>query len=943
MRSRLLAAVALTGLGWCAVPALAADAGSLTVDIPIGAYTVTPTDAGHEISLEGFGRTPLPGAPALPARIFAIAVPPGAQVTGIEVELGAPVELPGSYNIAPVTLHRVIGEESPLLRAQELKRYQQTHDAIYGSDALFPANVTELVRTAHYRRYDLVDVRVTPFQYEPSTGTLLHYPDLSVVVNYDEPADDHQPIVDGLASTEKIASDLILNYNATKAWYGAPALQRGLHDFVIVTLDSLTGAVTPLVDWETSKGRNVEVVTTTWIDSNYTGYDLSEKIRNFLREKYPSGVWGIEDVLLVGDYDDVPIRNTWQDLGYGNPETDYYFAELSLPDSQSWDANGNHRWGEDSDPVDFYVEVNVGRIPWSEVSTVQSICQKSVAYEMNTDPTFKKNMLLLGGYFWADTDNAYMMEAKVDQPWMSDWTLTRMYEQNSDYYSSWPCDQQLLHANVMSTWPTGKFAFVNWAGHGSPTSSHIYGLGAPAFITAYDCPDLNDDYPSIVFADACSNSDTHYTNIGKAMIKQGSIGFVGATNVALGCPGWRDVNDGSSQSMDYLFTTYVTSTDYTQGQAHQAALRYMYTHGLWGYNRYEMFQWGALWGNPDLGMGFVPPLALRLQSDIPNLLGPGETLDVTLQISDGMEQYLPGSGMLCCRYDGGVYVTDALTPLGGDLYQVTLPAVSCDDVPEFYFSAEGDQGSVLTLPYGAPADVFSFDIGTITVVMADDFEADLGWTTAGDCSVGMWERGVPVGGGDRGDPANDYDGSGQCYLTANFDDDSDVDGGTAYLMSPTIDLSTGDADIHYALWYSNNFGGDPNNDLFRTWVSNDNGANWSLVETIGPNSPSGWNMHSFTVGDVLTPNGQVKVRFEVSDLGSGSVVEAGIDAFQVDRFDCTDIDCPEDLDGDGAVGQSDLGILLSAYELTDAGDIDGDGDTDQADLGALLARYGEDC
>jgi uncharacterized membrane protein len=57
----------------------------------------------------------------------------------------------------------------------------------------------------------------------------------------------------------------------------------------------------------------------------------------------------------------------------------------------------------------------------------------------------------------------------------------------------------------------------------------------------------------------------------------------------------------------------------------------------------------------------------------------------------------------------------------------------------------------------------------------------------------------------------------------------------------------------------------------------------------------------------------------------------------------TPVTCPEDLDGDGTVGQADLGILLSAYGSTDEGDIDGDGDTDQADLGALLGKYGEDC
>ena len=62
-----------------------------------------------------------------------------------------------------------------------------------------------------------------------------------------------------------------------------------------------------------------------------TGVDLAEQIRNFLRDKYSADAWGIEQVLLVGHYDDIPMRVVWQDLGYGYPQTDTYYAELSLP------------------------------------------------------------------------------------------------------------------------------------------------------------------------------------------------------------------------------------------------------------------------------------------------------------------------------------------------------------------------------------------------------------------------------------------------------------------------------------------------------------------------------------------------------------------------------------------------------------------------------------
>jgi hypothetical protein len=53
-----------------------------------------------------------------------------------------------------------------------------------------------------------------------------------------------------------------------------------------------------------------------------------------------------------------------------------------------------------------------------------------------------------------------------------------------------------------------------------------------------------------------------------------------------------------------------------------------------------------------------------------------------------------------------------------------------------------------------------------------------------------------------------------------------------------------------------------------------------------------------------------------------------------------------DLDGDGCVGQEDLGILLADWGCTGGdcpGDCDGDGDTDHSDLGILLAHWGQGC
>ena len=309
----------------------------------------------------------------------------------------------------------------------------------------------------------------------------------------------------------------------------------------------------------------------------------------------------------------------------------------------------------------------------------------------------------------------------------------------------------------------------------------------------------------------------------------------------------------------------------------------------------------------------------------------------------------PETGLL--HYDSGDgWQTLAMDVLGDNSYQAVIPAADCGTEVRYYVSAEELGGEIYTSPRSAPTTYYS----TIAaygrdVYFSDDFETDLGWTVTGNAVDGQWDRGVPVGGGDRGDPETDYDGSGQCYLTDNVDDNSDVDDGYTYLISPTIDLSSGDADISFALWYTNNFGGDPNNDLFKIYVSNNDGGNWTLVETVGPVSSAGWNIHAFTVGDFVTPNDSIKVRFEASDLGSGSVVEAGVDAFFVTRLICEDPNpCFGDLDGDNDIDLSDLARMLSNYGMTNGatyedGDLDDDGDVDLSDLAALLAVYGTPC
>ncbi len=350
----------------------------------------------------------------------------------------------------------------------------------------------------------------------------------------------------------------------------------------------------------------------------------------------------------------------------------------------------------------------------------------------------------------------------------------------------------------------------------------------------------------------------------------------------------------------------------------------------------------------------APPLdliAFEYPDGRPELIPPSLPTTIRVNVVPVVGSPVAGSGTVSYRVGGGAFTTVPMTEGTPNEYEATLPAADCMEVVEYYFSVDDAGGMTITDPPGAPGSAFVALVATgSTVSFADDFETNQGWTVqnSSGLSTGAWVRVVPSqGGGPRGDPQADYDGSGQCYVTGNGYEE-DIDDGTTWLISPTIDLSTGDAEIHYALWYSNNFGGAPHSDLFKTWVSNNNGGNWTLAETIGPNTVDGWTEHSFLVGAFVTPTSQVKIRFEASDLGTGSVVEAGVDDFHVVSYECDEVPCPGDLDGDLDVDLSDLSQLLGNYGMTggaqyEDGDLDGDGDVDLGDLSALLAVYGTTC
>lgn len=286
---------------------------------------------------------------------------------------------------------------------------------------------------------------------------------------------------------------------------------------------------------------------------------------------------------------------------------------------------------------------------------------------------------------------------------------------------------------------------------------------------------------------------------------------------------------------------------------------------------------------------------------LPDLIDPDGGTTVNVEVFGVTLEPQSGTGIL--HYNGGAGWEEAdMEETEPNVYIATFPAFECGTEVLYYFSAQTENGDVITDPRDAPTTTFStLSATSLITVFEDDFETDQGWLVENspDLTDGPWERAVPITECDRGNPIADFDGSGTCYVTDNSPANacnSDVDGGHTYLISPSFNLTDMGAVVKYALWYTNGYGDDPYNDIFNVHISANDGQSWVLVETIGPVSAAGWMYRSFIVNDYITPTDQVRVRFDASDLNSGSIIEAGIDAFEIVKWECEPTDVTEDVD-----------------------------------------------
>jgi hypothetical protein len=344
----------------------------------------------------------------------------------------------------------------------------------------------------------------------------------------------------------------------------------------------------------------------------------------------------------------------------------------------------------------------------------------------------------------------------------------------------------------------------------------------------------------------------------------------------------------------------------------------------------------------------VSPLSFSVAGGIPQYANPSSTRNLTVTVGALAGQPQAGTGRLFWRNGStGAFTSVAMTQGAANVYTAAVPMGACGTVTQYYFQAQTTTGTTVTSPATAPAAVHSTSAGTGDLVaVSDNLETNTGWTAgiAGDtATTGQWTRVDPIG--TLAQPEDDYTVAPgvTCFITGQGSiggalGEADIDGGVTTLMTPMFSVAgVAEPQVSYARWYSNDKGASPNADSMPVQISNDNGLTWVQMELVTENL-NAWSLKTFRIADFVTPTATMRVRWLASDLGSGSLVEAGVDDFRVFGISCEPPSTPADLNGDGVVNGLDLAIVIGAWG-TAAGDVNGDGTTDGEDLAVLISAW----
>jgi hypothetical protein len=604
------------------------------------------------VDLKGYPCLVDPGAPRLPRVVLPVLVPVSADVRSAKIIERDVVQIPGMYNIIPAQPDVPL----PMPGVETPPRIYPADAALYASNELYPAPEIALVGAGVKNGFRVVHVEFYPLRYIAAKRILDFSRQVTFELEYEEGHPEQLvPTLRQREAAARVLSSLVINPENIDEF--APAVSGripsgrvppGYYEYVVISAPPMDTVFQRLADWKTRKGVPATVVQVSWINSNYSGYDLQERIRNFIIDAYTN--WGTIYVLLGGSADQrtsgqniVPARRTFYTRSYvgGYPDEDTIPCDLYYSDLDgTWDLDGDHIWGELNDNVDMYADVYVGRASVYSIAGAQNFVYKSMMYEKNPPTTHLRKMLLPTAILWSSYEERPMQDS-IARMTPAAWVDAKLYERNG-----------LLSRTRMIDSMNVGYGMGHWVGHGNENGMY---MGGSAYLNSSDADNLiNGDKLQIANSIGCFCGAWDETPGGDCFAEH-LVNRVGGGLVAAMMNsryGWGayvgGYVPGPSERLDTTFYANIFHDDvYRIGETHGLAKDAWVPYADSG-AQYDMTRWCIyelnLLGDPDLPIWSEIPDSLRVTH---NAVAPMGSSVFTVQVRES-NNVTPVSNALVC-------------------------------------------------------------------------------------------------------------------------------------------------------------------------------------------------------------------------------------------------------------------------------------------------------
>ena len=411
-------------------------------------------------NMQLFGKA---GEPGLPYYAVQLMLPPGHEAVSISFEGSDKVYLKGYYKLCPMQHSR------PLSDTREPSFI--IDKALYESNTVLPKTPTGNLSTHFMNGYAYALSTFTPVQYNPLEGSLSYFQTITITITTTETSKAENALLN-LTSNDRVkARCLKYAQNPEKvSLYANPARSTDSYDVLIITAQNFKSQMQQMANLYKQQGLKTVITSTDDIQSQVSGADMPEKIRNYIIQQYQES--GISQVILGGDVEHVAYRgfycsvqssNVYEDNGI---PSDLYYSALD----GNWNTDGDELWAEIGED-DLLPDISVGRMSFSNTFELSAMINKTNRYQNNPIAGELRNHLLAGENLYdnPETWGSDYLELLVGTQTENGYTTTgipraypiqKMYDENSTWSPQ----------DLMDAINSGR-SFINHVGHANDTYS----------------------------------------------------------------------------------------------------------------------------------------------------------------------------------------------------------------------------------------------------------------------------------------------------------------------------------------------------------------------------------------------------------------------------------------------------------------------------------------